>query len=320
VTPRLARALPVLAAVALVAGPGGDRPASAASGAAATVNGAEITVEQYEEAVTSLGAAGLAQFVPDERGSVAAEADPTSGSSLAGRGVLELMVLNAAQRQFLDSLGIVEPDEQERAEIIAEELPDLTSDAPILQQPAAFALVSDQIVNGAQLAEVDVPDSEWLRATYEASPIGLGVYCADGLLVDDFDAAADAAADLAAGVARDDVLAEHQSARISNLACVELADVTDPELFDALLAAEPGGVVGPISAGGEALVLLIDTFEDAEPKLDNVFAATANDPDAARSVGSILFRGFVATSEITVHPRYGRWDATTTSVVALGQP
>jgi hypothetical protein len=40
--------------------------------------------------------------------------------------------------------------------------------------------------------------------------------------------------------------------------------------------------------------------------------------EGATSAGAVLFQGFLSSSDITVAPRYGRWDAITGTIVDLG--
>ena len=58
------------------------------------------------------------------------------------------------------------------------------------------------------------------------------------------------------------------------------------------------------------------TFDDAAPKLESFFLRLEDGGET--SAGFVLYQGFLATSDITVDPRYGRWDPQTGSIVTLG--
>ena len=62
---------------------------------------------------------------------------------------------------------------------------------------------------------------------------------------------------------------------------------------------------------------MIDTFDTAEPKLESFFLRLEDD-SSGTSAGTVLFQGFLFGSDISVDPRYGRWDPTTGTIVALG--
>ena len=53
---------------------------------------------------------------------------------------------------------------------------------------------------------------------------------------------------------------------------------------------------------------------------DDIEAFYAGAEEAGTSAGELLFRGWFLDADVTVNPRYGRWDAASSSIVPLGQP
>ncbi len=91
--------------------------------------------------------------------------------------------------------------------------------------------------------------------------------------------------------------------------CVD-PGVFKPELIDALKAAKATvGSPVTIDVGGKPAVVLLRPFSDLTP--DD--RATLTQPQVAADLSKRL-----AATRIYVNPRFGRWDATSVSVVALG--
>jgi hypothetical protein len=288
----------VAAAVVAVANVAGAVPAAQAADDAATVNGVSITVDEFDEFTTSLADAGLTQFAP------------TAGSRTldgeAGRTLLTVLMMNEARAQFLADMGEPPPTEAE----IDEFYTTLGEDHPLqsLTGDVRVAVAVDQLY-ATRIDSLEVTDVETLRETYETSPASLGVYCATAAVMANRDDAEDVAEALRAEGASWDAVSSVASAAPSDWECTPLSTVADPVLFDELVAAAPGEVIGPVRTSDGYAVLVIDEFDDAAPKLESFFLRLED--GGATSV-------FLATSEITVGPRYGRWDPLTGSVVTLG--
>jgi hypothetical protein len=278
-------------------------PARAADDAA-TVNDVSISVDEFEQLVVELGDAGLAQFVPDPSSSTLAADD--------GRNALSLMVLNEAHGQFFAGLGEAPPTAQERDEALAESVPE---DHPIRDQPVALAVIGDDAVYSARLDTMEIPVSDTLDEQYEASPSSLGVYCASAIAVATEDEGVEVVRAVEDGATPDEA-ADVVGGSVSDWQCTPLATVADPVLLDSLVSAEPGDAVGPVSTSDGLVVLVVDDFEAAEPKLESFFLRL--EEEGQTSAGVVLFQGFSLGADITINPRYGRWDATSGSVVALG--
>jgi hypothetical protein len=286
----------VFAAV-VATGVDGDRVAAA--GDAATVNGVNITVDEFDDFVTGLADAGLSQFAPS----------PTSRTidGDAGRSLLTVLVTNEASGQFLADAGEEPVTDADIEAALANGDPSLQS----LEGDARAAVGKYQ----AYLARLDAidPDVSTMGEQYEQSPASLGAYCATAISVADAQQADAVIAAIDDGAAADEAGGES----VSNWQCSPLASVTDPQLLASLVAAGPGEAVGPVSTGDGLVVLVIDTFDTAEPKLESFFLRLEDD-SSGTAAGTVLFQGFLFASDISVDPRYGRWDPTTGTVVALG--
>jgi hypothetical protein len=292
----------VAALAALVVG-GGPRSVQAADDAAA-VNETPITVDEFEDFVTALPEAGFSDFAADAS-SLTVGGDP-------GRAALTLLVTNEAHRQFFDQLGIAEPSAEELDEAMAQ-TPD---DHPIRQNPVVYDAVAADAAYRARLDTLE-PDVATMREQYEESPASLGVYCATAVNVaSDEDADAVVAA-VEGGATADDAAAGVTGASVSDWQCTPLSSVADPVLVADLAEAAPGEAIGPVRTGDGPAVLVVDDFETAAPKLENFFLRLEED-GGETTAGFVLFQGFLLGADITVNPRYGRWDPTTGSIVALG--
>jgi hypothetical protein len=300
ILPRVVAAVPL--AVILV-GAGVTAPARAADDAA-TVNGVSISVDDFEEFATSLADAGLTQFAPT------AASRTLDGE--AGRTLLTVLMMNEGRAQFLAEVGESAPTDSEIDDFYVA----LGEGHPLqaLSGDVRVAVASDTVY-ATRIDAVEITDVETLREAYETSPASLGVYCATAAVMGDRDDAEDVAGALRAGDATWDGVSAVAGATPSDWECTPLSTVADPALFDALVAAMPGDVIGPVTTSDGYAVLVIDDFDDAAPKLESFFLRLQDEGET--SVGFVLYEGFLATSDITVSPRYGRWDALTRSVVAL---
>ena len=298
------RRLVVVAAVIAVANVADAVPARAADDAA-TVNGVSITVDQFDDFTTALSDAGLTQFAPT--------AASRTLDAEAGRTLLTVLMMNEGRAQFLAEMGEDAPTDSEIDEFYAT----LAEDHPLqsLSGDARVAVASDGLY-ATRIDAVEVTDVETLRESYETSPASLGVYCATAAVVADRDDAEDVAEALRAEGASWDAVSTVAGATPSDWECTPLSTVADPNLFDEFVAAAPGDVIGPVRTSDGYAVLVIDEFDDAAPKLESFFLRLEDGGET--SAGFILYQGFLATSDITVNPRYGRWDPLTGSVVILG--
>ena len=157
---------------------------------------------------------------------------------------------------------------------------------------------------------------EALRERYEARPASLGVYCATAVIVADQADAEAVAAAIAGGATAADAAATFDDADVTDWQCTPVSSVTDPVLHASIVDAQPGEAIGPVSTADGFAVLVIDTWDDAAPKLESFFLRLEEGGET--SAGFVLYQGFLLDADIDVNPRYGRWDPATGSVVILG--
>jgi hypothetical protein len=261
--------------LATLAVPGLIGQPAAAADDAASVNGAGIATDEFNELVTSLADAGVADFTPDP------QSQTLGGEN--GRFLVTMLVTNEAARQFLDGAGEEPIGEDDIAAAIEQNNPAL-NDLP----DGARETVGSYLALPARLDEIE-PEVAALQEQYEASPTSLGAYCATAITDDD---------------------------ESSDWQCAQLSTVSDPLLRQELVEAAPGDEIGPVNTSDGLVTLVIDTWENAAPKLESFFRRLED--EGSVSAGAVLFQGFLADADITVDPRFGRWDATTGAVVALG--
>lgn len=280
------RAGVVAVAVAMAALPGASRPASA-SGTAATVNGESISVDEFEDTVADVAEAGFIQLTGD--------GDLVGGDE--ARAVLGEMISNAALRQALEADG-VDPDEGAGA-----------------ADPSRPDLLNDGERYRALLGETGAFDLSAVQEEYESTASANGMMCAVVMLPADEDAAEDAEAALDDGGDFADVAAE-LGIQVGGLgggatqACAP-TDGLSPEIVDPLTEAlgsvEVGEATDAFEIQGSLIIAMAPPFDEVSSQLAGDLVETA-------------VAGVVAAAEVTVDPRYGRWDAATQRVVPLATP
>ena len=221
--------------------------------------------------------------------------------------------MNEGRAQFLAEMGEDPPTEAEIEDVYTT----LGADHPLqtLTGDTRAAVAYDTIYT-QRLDAIEVTDVETLRERYEAMPASLGVYCATAVvLADQADAEAVAAA-IAGGATADEAAASVDDASVTDWQCTPISTVTDPVLHASIVAAQPGESIGPVSTADGFAVLVIDTWDDAAPKLESFFLRLEDGGET--SAGFVLYQGFLLDADIDVNPRYGRWDPATGSVVTLG--
>jgi hypothetical protein len=293
----------LVAAIALAA-PGSARPASAADDAA-TVNGDAISVDDFETVAEELGAAGMTPAITDS--TVTAD---------AGRQILTVMILNSVREQFLAERGEPLTDEE-----LATQIDAATSQAPDLTGLGRDVLAT-HFAYGERFAQIEAPTEAELAASYSASPASVGVICLNVIsIVGDADDAADA---LREGTSPREVVAEAGNGSRVQDECFSLGELalSVPGLFRDLIELGSGELLDPIETSSGHQILQIAAFDDIASELVGYFADPPVSPSTgqAQTAGDLLLAGYVLTADVSVNPRYGRWDAATVSIVPLGQP
>jgi hypothetical protein len=274
------RALTGLLAVGVLAGPGGGRPA-VASDAAATVNGVAISVDDLTDTLEALGATG-------------------SVSGDDARSVLTQMISNEAVRQALEAAG-VDPDSGAEAD-----------------DPAAPAIVADRDRYVALLGETGAVDTEAVRDEYEQTGSAGGLLCLRLFVVTDVEAGEEAMDQLDDGAAFADVAVENDPTFATtggsvtgdpNQLCFDPTGLTEAAapIVDAVSEAGAEQPVGPIETEIATVIAIAPPFDEVSGELDDDL------------VGPVI-ADIVANADVSVAPRYGRWDSATSTVVPLGQP
>jgi peptidyl-prolyl cis-trans isomerase C len=278
--------------------------------AAADVDETEISREQFEEMLQVLAANS-----EDTR----VAADPTTGAVPGdqGRGVLGLLVTNAANRTFLAAHG------ESITDVDREGFIQTVQGDPLLQLPEEVLneLVDGQVGATAR-ARVTAPSEAELEELYTESPAAAGVMCIRRIVVGTEEAAGDVLEELAGGADFAALADEHSTDEATAAEggvvtseqgepCVPIsqaATVVDPAVAAAALDGRPGVVTGPVETEGGWEVIVVRPFEEVAEALTTMFADRA---------GDLLFLGYLATTDIEVDPRYGRWDPLGFSVTAL---
>jgi hypothetical protein len=228
------------------------------------------------------------------------------------------MILNRLRPAFLAEHGV---------ELTDDDL--ATADAAIAEReagnPTPDALRAEVVIDTAldtAVAELPAPDEEALAAAYAESPAGVGVICLNVIsIVGDADDAADRlrAGETASGVAAD----AGNGSRVQD-ECFSLGELglSVPGLFRDLIELRPGELLDPIETPTGHQILQVAAFDDIAGELVGTYADPPVSPDtgSAQTAGDLMLAGYVLTADVSVNPRYGRWDAATVSIVPLGQP
>lgn len=214
----------------------------------------------------------------------------------AARGLLTDIIVTEAMRQLVESRGI-DPGER------ADNAPD---DPGFAQDRQRYQVL---------LADVDSLSDEYAAA----GGILEGLICLQVISVADAETGDDVIAELADGAEFAAVGAEYDPTSAASggwvsgdpaqpcLAVDQMTDAAAPVL-EAVADIEVGEPAGPIEIG-EGFVVIVRTA----PFDDVATAFTASPATAAVAE-------YLPTIDITINPRYGRWDAESGSVVALSAP
>jgi hypothetical protein len=228
------------------------------------------------------------------------------------------MVKGEANEQFLAAAGqpITDADRQEL-------LDTLPADNPINDFPEdVVQLLVDAQAGVTAQGRISTPGIDELERRYDESPSSLGVLCVRHVLVDSEAEAQDVVDEIAAGASLEDLARERSTdpSAADNGGAIEASagdgcvptstarTSLDADFYAAAVGAVPGEVVGPVQTPFGWHVIEARPFDEVADSIATLFD---------QSAGALLFEGFLATADIHVDPRYGRWDPLTSSVVAL---
>ena len=291
-------------AAAAVAAPGSSSPVYAGDDVA-SVNGESISVEDFDAVAEDLGAAGVTPAVSG-----------ATVSADAGRQILSVMILNSLRGQFLAERGESLSDGELSTQIdaAAQQNPNLTG--------VGGEVLATHFAYIDRFAQIEAPTEAELAATYDVSPAQTGVICLNVIsIVGDAESTADA---LRNGASASDVVADAGNGSRVQDECLSLGELglTVPGLFHDLIELRPGELLDPIKTSNGHQILQVAAFDDIAGELVGYFADPPVSPGTGQpqTVGDLLLMGYVVSADVSVNPRYGRWDAATVSIVPLGQP
>lgn len=273
---------------------------------ALSIGGRSVSEEYVDTVVEQLAAAEQVEVVDGK-----VEGD-------AARSVLAGILRVESAHALLDQYGLAVTDEDRQAvleqfsqdpifDLLGEELTDLL-----------IALNSQDLA----LARIKAPSRDTLATMYAKSPASVGSLCVRHLLVE---------TEKEAKAAKDRVLNGEDFAKVAGEVSTEPnADVTGgalanegseclllsvyQEQFDKLftagaLQARPGVPTAPVKTSFGWHVIFVRPFDEVAQSIE---ASLAEQP------GEQLLTGYVATTQVRVASRYGRWDPSVGQVVALG--
>lgn len=273
--------------------------------AAATVGSDQVSRDDFEAMLAAFTAEPELQLTEDPAtGTVAAD---------GGRSLLSAMVQGSASEQFLAAAGESITDADREA--VLEGVPD---DDPVLALPdEVVSLFVDLQAGSTARARIGAPDAAELERLYAGSPASLGALCARHILLASESEARDVLAELDDGADFAELAVERSTDPAAadtggSLGgdCVPLAALAQagPDFLAAVEASPVGVPTGPLETTLGWHVVLRRPFEEVAEPLEALFA---------EQPGELLFAGFLASSDVRVDPRYGRWDPLTSTVVAL---
>jgi PPIC-type PPIASE domain len=271
--------------------------------AAADVGGTTISRDEFEETLTVLAA---------NSGDTGVEEDAATGSvpGETGRSVLAGLVRAAASNQYLAAEDEAVTDADREA--VESSLPDWQRELPT----DVYDLVLDFQAAGAARSRIAARDAE---TRYQESPAELGVLCVRHIVVDSEEDAQDVLVELDNGAdfaelatersiepaAADTggALADPQTGAPC-LSTSAAAQSMDPAFVAGATAAVPGEPTEPVQSSFGWHVILARPYSEVEDSVVSIY-------------GSRLFAEYLARADVTVDPRYGRWDTESGSIVAL---
>jgi foldase protein PrsA len=276
---------------------------------AATVNGSDITRADFERDIKTL-AANPSLF------NITGATERTIGGDTARQWLSQLIIWRAAE-SLLAAHGL-SPSADATKQVEDQ-----------LKTPAAAKLpqsMKDEVVRGAaavqSLTQVPAPSREQLAAQYASEPASTGTLCARHILVKTRAEAESVLGELAGGADFADV-AKRRSTEAGakdtggaltgsdGNACLPLSTYRsefDADFTAGALAARAGVPTDPVKSQFGWHVILVRPFDEVATDLTKLVAT---------SPGEIALGGALGTADVTIDPRYGRWDPVKADVASL---
>ena len=280
--------------------------------AVATVEGIDIKSGTFENVVTEYF----------ERPEVFGAPETENGRNVAdgARLVLGAMIQDAALTNLLGQSGTSIEDLRESffAQLPPED--DLNTLSSELRDLIAGASAT---VLGPALARMPVPGSDELRTLYDTQPASVGAVCLRHILVETESQAVEVLDDLAKG-AEFGTLAQQRSINSASAVnggaisgdgndCITVRTLLtefDPAVAAGALDTSVDGPSRPVEGAVGWHIIVHRPFDEIAQSL-----LAAHQPQIS---GSLLYDGYLATTDVRVDPLYGRWDALARTVVPLG--
>jgi parvulin-like peptidyl-prolyl isomerase len=271
---------------------------------AATVGSSEVSVDQLQGVIEALG--------NSEQGAIDPVTNTIGGDS--ARLYLTALIQTEANEQFLAEHGEQITDEDRQAALATLTLPDGLPDDVV-------QLIADSQATTTVQQRIPALAADEVAARYAESPAALGMVCVRQVVLPTKAAADEVIDDLADGATIADLVDRStDEASKANGGAVQgddgapclvtplAAQSLGSEVVLALADAKPGDIVGPVQGAAGWHVLEVRPYEEVS--------------DAANALvqqygGQLLFVGFLSGTDVSVDPRYGRWDAAVGSVIAL---
>ncbi len=281
---------------------------------AASVNGSDISRSDFERDLKALAAnPALLNLTGGTERSIAGD---------AARGWLSQLITWRAAEGLLAARGLLPSD------VAKKQVDDqLQANAAAKKLPKSML---DEVINGAAsvqtVSELPVPSKEQLAALYATEPAATGALCARHILVKTKSDAESVLGELAGGASFADV-AKRRSIETGakdtggaltgsdGNACLPISTYQgqfDADFTAGALAARPGVPTDPVKSQFGWHVILIRPFDEIANDLVKLVGAPPTDTGPP-----YVLRGALGTADVSVDPRYGRWDRVKADVVSL---
>ena len=288
---------------------------------AATVNGEQITVQQVETVAADAPALGLGAATDGETpGRV--PADPR-------RLAINLIVQDRAFVAELDRLGATStPEDSQAAEQQLGQIDLPSMDAKVSELVTRLVTNQAAIIRLQAIASAEIDDAA-IAEYFDANRDQFGaITCLEGIAGVP-DAVVEARGQIALGASFEAVVtADPQNLQpidqSGTSTCVPAGAIQDPGLGDVVYESEPGQLVGydtqDQQGGPISLLIRVTSREPASLDDESVAAqirqtleqeATAAAQDASQQV----FADVIGRAEVTVDPRYGRFDPSSQTII-----
>lgn len=267
--------------------------------------GSQAVSEDFLDTIlTQLGDAGQ---ITIDNGQVAPD---------ASRSVLNALYRGEATKELLAKYGI-EVTEADRTKVRTQ----------VGQDPAFASLgqdLQDLIISlnagDLALARVTAPSEADLKTMYESSPASLGMMCVAHLVVKEEATAREALDELNAGAKFSDVAAKYsiepgadKSGGVLGSAagdCIALTDYQtqfDKDFVAGALTAKAGVPTGPVKSSFGYHVIYVRPFDDVKLSATSLMATKP---------GELLIHGYMATADVKIASKFGRYNPATGTIVA----